>query len=106
MKHIQSRKTLLPLIIVAGLIIPLLQSFTFQDIGKGESVYERKCDRCHGEDGAKGGRGAENLKESRMSDAEIIKIITEGKRKMPGFKDKLSAEDIKSVSAYIKTLRK
>lgn len=88
-----------------ALAIISLQSFAPQQ-NRGESLYGRKCERCHGEDGTKGAKAAENLKESTISDAAIIKIITEGKRKMPAYGDRMSAEDIKAVAGYVKTLRK
>ena len=42
----------------------------------------------------------------KMSDAELISIITDGKNKMPAYGKSLKAEQIKGLVAYIHTLKK
>ncbi len=46
--------------------------------------------------------------QGKITDADIIKQITEGNepKKMPPFKEKLSAEEIKAVASYVRTLKK
>jgi len=34
----------------------------------------------------------------------IEKVVAEGRKRMPAFKNKLTPEEIKAVSAYLKTL--
>src|SRR5688572_10399004 len=72
----------------------------------GKSLYERKCSRCHGEDGTPEKRNVPNLKKSDITDAERIEIITNGEEKMPAFGKKLSTQEIQAVAAYAKSLKK
>ncbi|HEY9048889.1 MAG TPA: cytochrome c, partial [Ohtaekwangia sp.] len=71
----------------------------------GRKVYEQHCVRCHGKDGTRGQFGAKNLQISILSDVELQTIIRNGKRIMPSWKKKLSAEQITLVTDYIKSLR-
>lgn len=84
--------------------IPTLSA---QEIPKiGRQLFESKCKRCHGKDGAKGWFGAKNLQLSVLNDAMLFQTISEGKSAMPPWKKKLTAAEIKTIIAYIKTLRK
>jgi cytochrome c6 len=40
-----------------------------------------------------------------MSDADLTALIDNGKGKMPGFKGKLSDDEIGAVAKYVKTLK-
>ncbi len=76
------------------------------------AIYRTHCAECHGNDG----RG--NTKRGRETEAndltepgvkgnahdKNIRIITNGKGEMPGFKGKLSTAQIASVASYIKGL--
>ena len=68
------------------------------------SLYGEHCAACHGADRF-GGIGPallpSNLERLRQSAAE--QVIANGRHatQMPGFSDKLSAEDIKSIAAYL-----
>jgi cytochrome c6 len=72
----------------------------------GKSIYERKCSRCHGDDGTPEKRNVPSLKKSDMTDAERIGIITNGEEKMPAFGKKLSKEEIQTVAAYTKSFKR
>jgi cytochrome c6 len=72
---------------------------------QGKILFERNCIRCHGKNGAKGFLGAKNLQKSGMEDQQLATIISNGKRIMPSWKDKLSADEIKVIIVYIKTFR-
>jgi mono/diheme cytochrome c family protein len=79
----------------------------------GKDLYDKKCAMCHGADGvAKAmGKGSANLNDpawqAKNSVDAIVQVTTDGKKdtKMPGYKDKMSAADIKAVAEYIKTLK-
>ena len=71
----------------------------------GIDVYERKCARCHGDDGISKKRGVASLRKSDMKDVDLIDIITNGEDKMPAFKKKLSAQEIQAVAKYVKGFR-
>src|SRR5689334_6962965 len=77
----------------------------------GAKAYGAKCASCHSKDG----KGNPNMakvfkveppaldmtkKETLdKSDADLVKIITDGVNKMPAYKEKLSADDIKATVA-------
>ncbi len=79
----------------------------------GAAVYKAKCASCHGPDG----KGETSIGKSmklkslgsadvqKTSDADLTKVIADGKGKMPAYKAKLSADEIKAVVAYIRTLK-
>src|SRR5258705_4072688 len=77
---------------------------------EGKTLYDTKCAQCHGKDGiAKPpGAGSRNFNDpafqSAWSEDAIAQITSEGKGKMPGYRSKLSPEQIKAVSAHVKTL--
>jgi cytochrome c6 len=81
--------------------------------GSGADTFKAKCAMCHGADGsASTGMGKSmGLKPlsspevQKMSDADLIALITNGKGKMPAYKGKLSDADIAEVAKYVKTLK-
>lgn len=74
------------------------------DTTSGKKIFETNCARCHGNDGTKGKWGAKNLKKTSLSDSELQRIISNGKRVMPAWKNELSDKEIESVKEYIKIL--
>lgn len=72
----------------------------------GQQLFESKCAKCHGKNGAKGFFGAANLQTNRKSDTELQHMISKGRNFMPSWEKRLSPEQMKSVITYIKTLRK
>lgn len=79
----------------------------------GAAIFKAKCAMCHGADGsASSGMGKTmGLKAlgspdvHKTSDADLTALVTNGKGKMPGFKGKLSDEEITAVVKYVKTLK-
>ncbi|CAN5766238.1 hypothetical protein BH24ACI1_BH24ACI1_15450 [soil metagenome] len=78
-------------------------------------LYQTNCAKCHGKDGqAKSFRGkllkAQNLTDSTwqadVSDEHIFNVISNGHKKMPAFGKKLSEEEINSLVAYVRKLKK
>ena len=80
----------------------------------GADTFKSKCAVCHGADGAgKTTMGQKfNLRDmgsadvQKQSDADLTGIITNGKDKMPKYDGKLSADEIKGVVKFIRTLKK
>lgn len=80
----------------------------------GEANYKSKCQMCHGATGAGDTPTGKTMKVKPFSDADVVKetddaliaTTTNGKGKMPAYKDKMSAADIKGVIAHIRTLQK
>lgn len=83
----------------------------------GEPVYLKHCAMCHGKDGKAQSPiarklGVKDLAESKATDKEIETSIAEGRKddkgnlKMPAFKDKMTAEEAKSLIPLVKAFRK
>ena len=83
----------------------------------GKELFVKHCAPCHGKDGkaespAARKLGVKDLSQSKTTDAEIEKQVSEGRKdkggnlKMPQFKDALTPEEIKSLIAVVKGFRK
>jgi mono/diheme cytochrome c family protein len=81
----------------------------------GQEIFEKKCATCHGKDGkgdTKMGRERKVLDlsdaavQAKFTDEKAITDVTEGvpDKKFPSFKEKLSADEIKTAVAYVRTL--
>ena len=66
----------------------------------GSDIYRARCSRCHGADGG-GGIGA-SLRgvADRLSDAEQLDVVVNGRNQMPSFNAVLSESDIEAVVRY------
>ena len=72
-----------------------------KNIAAGEAVWVGQCRHCHG---AKAYPGkAPKLKPARLEPEFIFDRVTNGFRKMPGWKSVFTLEQRKSVVAYIKS---
>ncbi|MBK8810922.1 MAG: cytochrome c [Acidobacteria bacterium] len=74
----------------------------------GAELFRNNCARCHGVD-AKGGEGPdltdpERKQKWKDSDERIVFKVTNGGRRMPSFSDKLTAEEIKEIAAFVRSL--
>ena len=104
----KATRLVLLLAIVAMVLAPLAAV-----AADGAAVYKAKCASCHGPDG----KGETTIRKSmklrslasadvqKITDADLTKVISDGKGKMPAYKGKLSAEEIKALVAYIRTLK-
>ena len=80
----------------------------------GADTFKAKCAMCHGADGLATTPTAKNFKvvsfkdpsQVKLTDAELSAATTNGKGKMPAYKDKLTDAQIKDVIGYIRTLQK
>jgi mono/diheme cytochrome c family protein len=82
---------------------------------QGRAVYEARCTRCHGSDGAGRTRMAEIVEppdmtdpawQRRRSSARMIASVTNGRGQMPAFKKKLTRQEIAAAVAYVRTLKR
>lgn len=102
----------LRLVVVAGTVGALAGPVFGQD--SGADIYKLKCAMCHGVDGTANTPAGKVFKAASFSDPAVVKIsdadrtlvVKNGKNKMPVFGDKLSADQIAAVLAYIRTLEK
>lgn len=73
-------------------------------LAAGKRVYNTYCLTCHGMDGNMGASGAHDLTKTKLSLAESVKVITEGRGLMTPHKF-LGDEKIKAVAKYIETFK-
>jgi cytochrome c6 len=86
-----------------ALVLALSTPLTALAGESGLVVFHGKCTRCHGADGkGKTIFNTPSMLTSRLTAAEMEKVIANGRAKMPSFKAQLSDEEIKAVAAYIK----
>ena len=96
--------------LICGLLIAL--ALPVVALGDGAAIFKTKCAACHGPDGSGQTPVGKNLKlvdlrsaeAQKLTDAEITKLLTEGKGKMP--KANLNADDTKAVIAFVRSLKK
>jgi cytochrome c553 len=85
--------------------------------GDTGELFLKNCAACHGKDGKAQTSvarklGVKDLTQSKLTDAQIEQQIREGtpatqsSAKMPAFKDRLTAEEIKSLIPVVKEFRK
>ncbi len=84
----------------------------------GEEIYMEKCKKCHGDAGEGNPKALEKLCKgveleklkldpiAKKTDEEVRKMIADGidDTKMPGYAEKLTAEEIDAVVAFCRTL--
>ena len=85
-------------------------------VADGETIYMEKCKKCHGEKGEGNPKAIEKLCKgveleklkldpiAEKSDADVKKMIVEGKDKMPAYAEKLTEAEIDEVVAYCRQL--
>jgi len=73
----------------------------------GRMLYTNQCTSCHGPKGDLGNSGSKDLSKSKLSEAEVLKIITKGKGTMPPFEYLLTTDqEREAVVQYVMSLRK
>jgi len=69
------------------------------DVPDGASIFKKKCAMCHKIDKKKVGPAVKAMN----TDAEVLRsVIADGRKMMPKYSGKLSAEEIDAVVAYLK----
>ena len=71
----------------------------------GEKIFDTYCKICHGVDGKLGLNGASDMAGSKLSQQELIDVITNGRNAMQPYDRVLSKEEIEAVAAHVMTLR-
>lgn len=99
------------MVLVVGVVAGLMLSSSAFAQSAAADLFKAKCAMCHGPDGSKSmpGMGVKPINTpevAKMSDADLAAAISNGKGKMPAFKGKLTDDQIKSLAAYVKTLKK
>ncbi|MBV8438861.1 MAG: cytochrome c [Silvibacterium sp.] len=95
-------------------LMTLLAAGTASFAQDAAATYKAKCQMCHGATGMADTPAGKSTKArpfnspdvTKMSDDDLIKVITDGHAKMPAYKGKLTDAQIKDLVAYIHTLQK
>jgi mono/diheme cytochrome c family protein len=74
------------------------------------ATFKTRCAPCHGNDGSGntpmgkkvGAKALGSAEVQKLSDADLLKIVTAGKNKMPEFGTKLSPEQIGEVVKLVR----
>lgn len=77
-----------------------------EQVTSGKALYEENCAGCHGADGAKVGSADLSNQEFMASRSahDLYQLTADGAgADMPGFKDKLSEDELWAVLAYVRT---
>jgi cytochrome c6 len=77
-------------------------------------IYKAKCAMCHGADGKADTPAGKAMKARDFHDPDVIKAtdadltvaITKGRNKMPAYAAQYSADQIKSLVAYVRDMQK
>ena len=80
----------------------------------GADTFAAKCASCHGKDGSGNTTVGKKLKVrdlaspdvQKQTDQQLYDITAKGKKKMPGYEKKLSAQQIEDLVACIRMLAK
>lgn len=94
------------LVLVLPVLVAMRPAEAPQMASRGQEIFVKNCKRCHGADGTKGFLGAKDLSASRLADDPLQRTILNGRRVMPAFRKKLTAEDLAQVMLYVKGLRR
>jgi len=80
----------------------------------GRKIYDAECDRCHEPYSTRGkkGPGLKGMFQRKYlplsglpaNDERVTDIVRLGRNEMPGYNQKLSAQDIQDLLAYLHTL--
>jgi len=97
---------------VLAIVIALSGTAGARAAADGKGLYEAKCGMCHGMNGAAKSMaaGSGNFNDSawrKTQSSELIaKVIHDGKGKMKGLGDRLTADQAKAIADYVLTLAK
>jgi cytochrome c6 len=100
----------------AILVVISILVLAFAAVAQAEdaaAIYKAKCATCHGATGAGDTGMGKTLKLRALGSADVQKqtddelntIISKGKGKMPAYASKLSADDVKGLVKFIRTLK-
>lgn len=81
----------------------------------GEELYKQQCAACHGKTGKGDGPAAVALNPrpsdltdpesmSKLSDEQLLEVISMGRGTMPGFAALLKPEELEAIAAYVRSM--
>ncbi len=111
--HVIFASTILLLLFVSLtlFVVSVVQANPGSDSAASGATFRTKCASCHGQDGGGSEVGKSmNVPDLRspevqkLPDAELAKVISDGKGGMPPFKDSLSEDQIHALVKQIRSL--
>jgi mono/diheme cytochrome c family protein len=103
----KTTKLLVLVMTIAVALFILIPSLSWAE--DGATLYKAKCAMCHGADGAgKPAMKAPSLisdEAKKLSDADLSKSVAEQAKHPAGVKS-LSADDVKAIVTYVRSLQK
>jgi mono/diheme cytochrome c family protein len=92
-----------------------LPSMAWDQVNRGQEIYDSLCVYCHGLYGRGDGMMAQQLPapprdlssplfQSQVSDADLLRLMADGKGAMPGVGDLLDADQLRAVLTYVRML--
>ncbi|MDZ7343699.1 MAG: cytochrome c, partial [candidate division KSB1 bacterium] len=82
----------------------------FANESSTEENYFKYCSGCHGEDGEPVKNGVTDLRDpshkKRAGRAGFIRVISEGRGRMPAFEERLSRSEIEALADYAMRMSK
>ncbi len=112
-RHVISASTILLLLFVSLtlFVVSIVRADPGPDTAASTATFRSKCAMCHGQDGGGSEVGKSmNVPDLRspavqkLPDAELAKVISDGKGGMPPFKDSLSEDQIHALVKQIRSL--
>ncbi len=112
-KHLREGIGFLVILLSLLLFVTSFALAAGDDSAAGKKIFDTKCAQCHGKDGKGVAKMLKVLKvdaakidltnadASKLSDVEMTKLVTDGKKKMPKYKGKLTATQIQDVLQYL-----
>lgn len=99
---------------VALVVMMALSAVGVAQNSSAKDLFASKCAVCHGPDGSAKTSIGKSMKirdfhspdVQKQSDADLKAMITKGKGKMPAFENKLTAQQIDDLAAYVRELAK
>jgi mono/diheme cytochrome c family protein len=112
MKSISSVSRGASLMVIFALIVMVAAPAWGQS--SGDVLYKSKCQACHGPDGSGdtvmgkklGAKDLRSAEVQKQTDPQMSEIITKGKEKMKGFEGRLTADEVKTLIAQVRSLKK
>ncbi|RYG50347.1 MAG: cytochrome c [Chitinophagaceae bacterium] len=71
----------------------------------GKNLFDKHCAICHGKQGDRCRFGAKNLRETNLTGAQLLAVISSGRNRMPAWKTRIPEKNISDIICYIKTFR-
>lgn len=97
------KKVLASMIAIAALSLAAQPAMAGEGHEQGAKIFKKKCKMCHAMDRKKVGPAVTAM----STDATVLKqTISNGRKMMPNFSKKLSADEIDAVVAYLQSKQK